>query len=473
MGLGVAQAPVEATKFDLNIEQILENWETHHAIREIIANAMDEEVLSATEPIRIFEKDEAWHIRDFGRGLSYKHLTQKENDEKLNDARIIGKFGIGLKDALATFDRKGIKVVIRSRHGDVTLAKSEKHGFSDLPTLHAYIHPPSDPSLQGTDFVLSGCTGQDVETAKDLFLRFSGERVLEATSDGQVLAKKGRSARIYVNGVKVAEEENFLFSYNITAVNKAIRRALNRERTNVGRTAYSDRVKSILLACKQRTIANALVEDLNGYQAGTSHDELNWVDVSTHAVKLLNSLEKVVFFTPEELVNAAPAVDKARSDGYRIVTIPATVKAKIHGAKDVTGSAILDLEQFQRQWNDSFEFKFVTEESLSASERRVFAQTESIMNLAGGRPRAVLSVRISETMRADLISFREALGLWDPQERQIVIKRTQLRSLESYAGTLLHELCHATSGAPDISDRFEHELTQKLGTVAARALGQR
>ena len=33
-------------KFDLNIEKILENWETHHAIREIIANASDEQQLS-------------------------------------------------------------------------------------------------------------------------------------------------------------------------------------------------------------------------------------------------------------------------------------------------------------------------------------------------------------------------------------------------------------------------------------------
>ena len=28
-------------EFDLNIEKILENWENYHAIREIIANALD------------------------------------------------------------------------------------------------------------------------------------------------------------------------------------------------------------------------------------------------------------------------------------------------------------------------------------------------------------------------------------------------------------------------------------------------
>ncbi len=229
--------------FDLNIEKILENWETYHAVREVIANAIDEEVLSGTKPIRIFEQSGAWHIRDYGRGLRYEHLTQKENEEKLNDPCVIGKFGIGLKDAIATFDRRKVKVVIRSRHGDITVGKSEKHGFRDLVTLHAYVNPPSDQKLDGTEVILTGCIDEDIRKAKDLFLRFSGERVVEETKDGQVLAKRESTARIYVNGVKVAEEENFLFSYNITSLNRAIKRALNRERTNVGRSAYTDRVR--------------------------------------------------------------------------------------------------------------------------------------------------------------------------------------------------------------------------------------
>ena len=90
--------------FDLNIEKILEDWEIHHGIREIIANAIDEQKLTRTEDIQIFQdKDGYWHVRDFGRGLKYEHLTQNENEEKLENPNLIGKFGIGLKDALATF----------------------------------------------------------------------------------------------------------------------------------------------------------------------------------------------------------------------------------------------------------------------------------------------------------------------------------------------------------------------------------
>lgn len=70
--------------FDLNIEKVLEDWEVYHAIREIMANAMDEQLPTQTKEIEIFQDRQGkWHIRDFGRGLEYQHLTQNENEEKL------------------------------------------------------------------------------------------------------------------------------------------------------------------------------------------------------------------------------------------------------------------------------------------------------------------------------------------------------------------------------------------------------
>jgi len=156
-------------KFDLNIEKILENWETSHAIREIIANALDEQLLTKTKEVEIFKNGNSWLIRDFGRGVQYTHLTQNENQEKLKSTSVIGKFGIGLKDALATFDRKKIKVIAKSKHSQITIAKSEKEGFKDIITLHAIIEDPIDPKFIGTEFELVGATDKDIEDAKNLF----------------------------------------------------------------------------------------------------------------------------------------------------------------------------------------------------------------------------------------------------------------------------------------------------------------
>ena len=93
--------------FDLNIEEVLDNWEIEHALREVIANALDEQTLSESAEIRIFKDSRGhWRIRDFGRGLQIEHFTLKENEEKLRaSSGVIGKFGVGLKDALATFHR--------------------------------------------------------------------------------------------------------------------------------------------------------------------------------------------------------------------------------------------------------------------------------------------------------------------------------------------------------------------------------
>ena len=459
---------MSARLFDLNIEKVLEDWEVYHAIREVIANALDEQLLTKTKEIEIFkDRQNKWHIRDFGRGLRYEHLTQNECDEKLAHPNlVIGKFGVGLKDALATFDRHRVKVLIESKHGDITVVKSEKHGFEDITTLHASISSPSDGNFQGTEFTLEGCTDKDVETAKSYFLKFSGENHLEETSYGSVL-EKSKQSKIYINGLRVAEEENFLFSYNITSITQAMRKALNREKTHLGRTAYTERVKAILLACKGKNVAELLAGDLQGYETGLMHDELKWNDVAAHACRILNASEKVVFLTPLELVNAKDFVDKAKGDGFRVVTIPENIQQKIRGLEDLAGNPIRDLMQFKDEWNQSFEFKFVNPNDLTLEERTIFDKTKLIVDLIGGLPENVRKIMISETMRMETASYSEATGLWEAAERRIIIKRSQLRSLREYAATLLHEIAHAKSGTSDISREFEDELTSLLGLISS------
>lgn len=462
---------IEPKPFDLNIEKILEDWEVYHALREVIANAIDEQLLTETQEIEI-SKDEGdnWRIRDYGRGLKYEHLTQKENAEKLMNPNVIGKFGIGLKDALATFDRHKIDVVIKSKYGDITLGKLKKYGFEDVSTLHAYISLPSNPDFIGTEFTFKGVNLSDIKKAKDLFLKFSGEATIEKTKYGDVLEKRASIGRIYVNGVRVAEEDNFLFSYNITALTEAIRKALNRERSNVGRSAYSERVRSILVSSNSKEIAHGLADDLKNYESGEIHDELKWLDVQEHAVKILNSLERVVFLTPEELSNETMMVNEAKMSGYEIISIPSNLKNRIQGQIDVTGKPIRDLGQFSFEYTESFEFRFVDPDDLKAQEKKVFDKTEAILRLIGGKPKMVRDIKISETMRKQLGSFIEAEGVWERGKGVVIVKRSTLSSIERYAGTLLHEIAHALSDADDVSREFESELSQIIGIISSKAL---
>ncbi len=458
-------------KFDLNIEKVLEHWEIHHAIREIIANAIDEQQLTNTKEIEIFkDKKGNWHIRDYGRGIKYTHLTQKENDEKLkNPDKVIGKFGVGLKDALATFNRKNIPITIISKFGKITTAKSPKHDFSNIETLHALIEESDDTKFIGTEVILENCKDDHIDAAKHFFLIFSDEKLLEKTDVGEVYTKD-KISRIYIGGLLVAEEENFLFSYNITSITKVMRKALNRERTNVGRTAYTQRVKDVLLQCKTEKVAELLTADLSKYDAGKCHDELTWIDIAVHSCKLLNSLKKVIFLTSVEMFDARERVDLAKGDGYNVVVVPETVKEKIRGSKDYEGKPIRDLEQYTKEWNDSFEFKFVNENDLTKKERDVFSKTDKILELIGGKPKNVKKIMISETMRLENVGYSEATGIWEENNQRIIIKRNQLNELRLYAGTLLHEVAHAKSGASDVSREFENELTGIIGNVSSKKL---
>ena len=456
-------------QFDLNVETVLDDWEVYHAIREVIANALDEQVLTGTPDIVITGGGTHFEVRDYGRGIRYAHLTQNEDEEKLaNPGRVIGKFGVGLKDALATFDRHRIGVALKSRHGDIAITKSSKHGFDDVVTLHAAVAPPSDPALAGTLVVLDGCTAVDMGKAKSLFLRFSGERALDHTHYGDILERAaGAPARIYVNGVVVAEEDNFLFSYNITSLTGAMRKALNRERTNVGRSAYTDRVKAILLASGDKDVARRLASTLDGYGSGTQPDEMKWVDVSAHACKIHNEAARAVFVTPAQLERNVDAVDQAKRDGLTVTVVPEAVRAKISGATDASGNEVRDLNVYRQEFNKSFEYKFVEPADLADAERAVYDMTPDILAMArlglGNIP-----VKISETMRMTATDC--TTGVWEPTKGWIIIKRDALSSAEEYAGTLMHEAAHAASGAPDASREFEEALTRLLGRAAIAAV---
>ena len=465
-------AEVMPRQFDLNIEAVLDDWEVRHAIREVISNAIDEQELTGTAEIKITGGDGHYEIRDYGRGIRYAHLTQNENEEKTaRPSGVIGKFGVGLKDALATFDRHHIGVAIKSRHGDIATARLPKHGFEDISTLHACVAPPSDPSLEGTLVALDGCSAADMDRAKSMFLRFSGEAVLDRTKYGEILERPadGGRPRVYINGVVVAEEPNFLFSYNITSVTGAMDRALNRERTNVGRSAYKDRVIYILRASTDKDVGKRLVEALDGYGSGTQPDELAWDAVATHVCKMRNDTERTVFVTHGQLEHDAEAVDQARRDGASVTVVSDAVRSKISGIGDVAGNRMRVLGAYKQEYSESFEFKFVEPSDLTDAERAVYDTTPCLLAMAGldlGR----MPVRISETMR--MLATDSTAGVWDASEGWAVVKRDVLSSAEGYAGTILNVATRASCGAPSVTRKFEMALTSLLGRVAVAAMGK-
>lgn len=460
----------QARKFDLNMEEVLEAWGVADATREVIANALDEQALTDTAEVEIHEDEEGrWHIRDYGRGLRHEHLTQNEDEEKLNNPdEVIGKFGVGLKDALATFHRNEVDVTIHSSHETITVEKAPKADFEDIETLHGLVYPP-EKEIQGTDVVLDGITDEQIEQAKRNFLRFTDDELLEETKFGEVYASPAsEDSRIYVTGLKVATEENFLFSYNIKRTTKQVRDALNRERSHVGRTAYSSRVKDILRECETTNVAQRLVDDFENFTEGTTHDEVNWKPIRLHAVKLLNERDDVVFATVDERHSNADLLNHARADGYRVVTVPENIRDEIQDEEDSDGNRLRDVGAYLKEYNESFEYEWVPEEEMTEEEREVWNCRYEILGLLRKPPTE--EIRVSETIRMT-DRGEMANGVWEQSEQRIVIRREQLASVREFASTLFHEVAHPKSGgASDLSKPFEDALTELLGEIAESAI---
>jgi hypothetical protein len=161
-------------------------------------------------------------------------------------------------------------------------------------------------------------------------------------------------------------------------------------------------------------------------------------------------------------------VQRAGNDGYEIIVVPETIRRKLPGLRDALGNPIRDLDRYRDEWQDSFRFTFIDPSDLSGAERAVWEMLPQIFAARGGISRRVTQVLVSETMRLMEGRYQEAVGLWEPEKGWIIVKRSQLQSLADFAGTILHELSHALSGAPDLSLEFEQQLTAELGSIVAR-----
>jgi len=146
--------------------------------------------------------------------------------------------------------------------------------------------------------------------------------------------------------------------------------------------------------------------------------------------------------------------------------VPGTIAAKLMGLKDIAGRPMQSLGQFAEEYANSIEFEFVEESNLTAQEREIFSYLPAIAKAGGGIPKSVREVLISKTMRPSVHEGLHPDGLWDQVTGRVIIHRPVLRNLRRFAGTVLHEFAHATSGEQDVSRDFELALTDMIGILA-------
>jgi hypothetical protein len=267
--------------------------------------------------------------------------------------------------------------------------------------------------------------------------------------------------------VRVAEDDGLLFSYNVTKVDAKLRRALNRERSHVGRSAYTDRIKAILLAVEVPVVLTQLVDDMAGFAKGATRDEVKWNDVAERVVRKLAATDPdTVFVTAAQRWSHPELIRRAEIDGKHVFVIPDALAARLRNAADGT---VTTLERFAAEWNERVVIEPLDPAQLDPAERNVLALAGQVLEIIGRR-RGEWQVVVSEVLHLTPDGTETAHGLWEPAQRRIVINRRCLRSRELFVATLLHEIGHAITGATDLTAEFEDGLTDLLGTIGTRAV---
>lgn len=117
------------------------------------------------------------------------------------------------------------------------------------------------------------------------------------------------------------------------------------------------------------------------------------------------------------------------------------------------------------EYLQGYKYSFIEYKNLSADEKETFDLVTPIIELVNKKyMENIPSIQISETIRMDEFGF-VTQGVWDPAEKAIIIKRSMLKSKETFAGVLMHEFAHYVSGYADNTRNFENVLTEMLGFV--------
>lgn len=284
--------------YDLNFDQINDDLPLAQAFFELLTNAFDSvkgdlnlvsiEVVHSNEII----------IHDQGPGIMRQHLRFSRTNHQSNET---GRFGIGLKDALAIIVNNGGNIKIESKHLLVNkLVRRAKEGYQE-ETYHASI-VKHDPEMIGTRITVTAI-GSEValEEAKDRLIYYYPEEHLFTCPKGEIYVNNGESYQFY-RGVLTCEGAKSLYTYNVYQ-NLSTEKIVTRDRTKLSKDALNQQISTILL--KVPDDSELLVPLLEAYKAKTKYIEFKYKPVRD---KLDNIIKNQQADNIERLPNGLQAV---------------------------------------------------------------------------------------------------------------------------------------------------------------------
>jgi hypothetical protein len=323
---------------DLNLgKNVLDHWSVSDALREIISNAFDEHTKHNIKKIPIIKqnkRNDYYEIMDYGMGIKLKDFIQNANMTKVNDERIIGTFGFGLKDALGVLCKKEIEFEILTNEYIFTPKYIKKQRGE---TLHIIVEENKRRMSDefGTRFVFKNLRTLDMNKARQLFLQLNSDipKVLyEDKTHNKIFKFEGKKQSIYVNGVKIINNSGYHYSYDLNK-NKSFVTSFNRDRQNININIFKKPIQTILenveLFDMNNNVINKDFFDLIKKILSTLKlKEFSYVDILRNLIKQMNSIDKYIFVDKSDKIRSSIIKKKIDESKRTVFVLNDEIKKK-------------------------------------------------------------------------------------------------------------------------------------------------
>lgn len=100
--------------------------------------------------------------------------------------------------------------------------------------------------------------------------------------------------------MKISEDKNLAFSYNIKKISPRLKNAINRDRKYVSRDAYREDIKRIINNCKEKDVLDTFEEQLRKTYSGNSYSEI--INVSQKIKEDINKYKEDINKYKEDII---------------------------------------------------------------------------------------------------------------------------------------------------------------------------
>lgn len=188
------------------------DWKLAHAVREVIANALDAETEHGAKFVVKYDTaKERLTVRNENIKVDAKALYFGESSKR-GDERFVGQYGEGLKLAMLVFARMGLDVLIKNGDDESWKPLIEKDGLG-VETLCVDI-TKAKRAENNFEIVIPDINEEFWETMQGWFLRLRAPVEVHKTRAGELIDDPDFTGKIYVRGVYVTTREKYDFGYN-------------------------------------------------------------------------------------------------------------------------------------------------------------------------------------------------------------------------------------------------------------------